>query len=341
MKPIMLMQLPFACLVCWAVLGNAQPAGAQVPDKKPELLSVVKIWDEGNHNAFTDLIRFKGAWYCSFREGLGHVGGDGQIRILTSDDGGTWVSAALIGEEGVDLRDPKLSVTPDGRLMVVAGGSYYDGKTLTGRQPRVMFSRDGREWTAPAKTAGEGDWLWRVTWHEGTAYGVAYRGPVANEDEWPVRLMSSGDGLEWRTVTEFEVDGRPNETTLRFLPSGRMVALVRREAGNKHPWIGHSDPPYTEWTWHETDYYGIGGPNFIVLPDGAMWAGGRYHPGGGARTAVARMTLDSYRPALMLPSGGDTSYPGFVWHGGLLWMSYYSSHEGKTSIYLARIRLPE
>jgi hypothetical protein len=32
--------------------------------------------------------------------------------------------------------------------------------------------------------------------------------------------------------------------------------------------------------------------------------------------------------------GGDTSYPGLVWHDGLLWISYYSSHEGKTNIYL-------
>ena len=41
-----------------------------------------------------------------------------------------------------------------------------------------------------------------------------------------------------------------------------------------------------------------------------------------------------------LPSGGDNSYPGLVWHGGQLWVSYYSSHEGKTSIYLARVEVP-
>jgi hypothetical protein len=29
----------------------------------------VKIWDKGRHNAFTDLIRFKGKFYCTFREG--------------------------------------------------------------------------------------------------------------------------------------------------------------------------------------------------------------------------------------------------------------------------------
>jgi hypothetical protein len=29
-----------------------------------------------------------------------------------------------------------------------------------------------------------------------------------------------------------------------------------------------------------------------------------------------------------------------VWHEGLLWLSYYSSHEEKTSIYLAKVALP-
>ena len=55
--------------------------------------------------------------------------------------------------------------------------------------------------------------------------------------------------------------------------------------------------------------------------------------------------LDPDKPALTeslrLPSGGDTSYAGLVWHDKLLWISYYSSHEGKTAIYLARVRIGE
>src|SRR6478736_10074439 len=113
---------------------------------EPELLSVRKIWDQGGHNAFTDLIRFQDKWFCSFREADGHVGGDGKLRILESPDGETWKSAALLAETGIDLRDPKLSITPDGRLMVVAGGSVYGGtKKLQGGQPRVSFSKDGHE----------------------------------------------------------------------------------------------------------------------------------------------------------------------------------------------------
>ena len=310
-------------------------AGAQQEPAAPEIVSLEKIWDAGDHNAFTDLIRFNDVWFCTFREAQGHVKGDGKIRVIKSADGTAWESAALISEEGIDLRDPKTSITPDGRLMIVAGGSVYDGEELKGRRPRVLFSANGADWTAPQPVVGDWDWLWRVTWHDGRAYGVAYN--IQAADEWRLTLYASGDGVHFEPVTKLEVGGQPNETTLRFMPTGEMVALVRREAGNKMGWIGVSRPPYTDWEWNETGHQ-LGGPNFIVLPDGAIWAGHRSYPGG-AKTVLSRMTLNSLEPALTLPSGGDTSYPGFVWHDGLLWMSYYASHEGKTSVYLAKIRM--
>lgn len=36
-------------------------------------VKIEKIWDNGKHNAFTSLIKFKDAYYCSFREGDSHV----------------------------------------------------------------------------------------------------------------------------------------------------------------------------------------------------------------------------------------------------------------------------
>ena len=77
-----------------------------------------KIWDAGEHNAFTDLVHFKGSWFCTFREAEGHVGGDGKSRVLGSKNGQKWESLALIAEAGIDLRDPKFSLTPDKRLMI-------------------------------------------------------------------------------------------------------------------------------------------------------------------------------------------------------------------------------
>ena len=74
--------------------------------EKPTLLEARKIWDRGAHNAFTDLVRHRGRWYCVFREAKGHVSPDGKIRVLTSSDGTKWTSAALLTRAKSDLRDP-------------------------------------------------------------------------------------------------------------------------------------------------------------------------------------------------------------------------------------------
>ena len=87
---------------------------AASPIEAPQLVSVKKIWDGAPHNAFTDLKRFSGQWFCTFREADGHVRGNGRIRVITSTDGESWESAALLSEDGIDLRDPKLSVSPPG-----------------------------------------------------------------------------------------------------------------------------------------------------------------------------------------------------------------------------------
>ena len=322
------------------ILGLLLFAAAHAPqaDAPPTLIKVTRIWDAGAHNAFTDLIRWHDRWFCSFRESDAHIGGNGRIRVLTSADGDTWTSAALIAEAGIDLRDPKMSIRPDGSLMIVAGGSVYDGTIYKGRQPRVLFSSDGRDWSVPQRVLAEGDWLWRVTWHDGTAYGVTYRTRPGDPKEWMTALVSSRDGRTFQEIAAFDVPGRPNETTLRVMPDGEMIALMRREGDTRAAWLGRSRAPYTRWAWTPTTH-AVGGPNFIRLPDGALLASGRESSSGSPKTVLARLSLDGvYEPVLTLPSGGDTSYAGMVWHDGVLWVSYYSSHEEKTAIYLARVR---
>lgn len=301
----------------------------------PEIVSLARVWDRAPHCAFTDLLLHGGAWWLTFREAADHGASVGALRVLHSADGLAWESAAWIEEPGVDLRDPKLSVMPDGRLLLSTCGALYDaaGQYRT-RCPRVAFSADGRTWTAPKRVLAEDHWLWRVTWHEGVGYGVSKLG----EGSQPRRafLYRTGDGLAWEWLTELLLPHdtwTASETTLRFLPDGELVALIRPN------WIGRSRPPYRDWTFTELAER-LGGPNFLRVPDGTLWAAARGRgPGGQPATVLSRMTPTSYEPVLCLPSGGDCSYPGLVWHEGLLWVSYYSSHEGQARIYLARLRL--
>lgn len=313
----------------------------------PILVFTQKIWDLAPHCALTDLALFRGKWFCVFRESNTHAGGnDGIIRLITSSDTVTWKSVQKWEEPGVDLRDPKLSITPEGNLMLLVGGSIYKNGKYRSCQTRVSFSKDAKTWSPLTPILVENDWLWRATWHEGKAYGAAYRmtDPTDRHKEWLLTLYESDDGINYRLVTDLMIPGQPNETTLRFTQRGEMVALVRREMPNHdEAWIGISVPPYVDWRWTPTGRF-FGGPNFIILPNGTMWAAGRYtfaSPYGGIDNTVVTSLNDLLRgPFLVLPSSGDTSYPGMVLHDDFLWISYYSSHEGKTAVYFAKLKLP-
>ena len=82
----------------------------------------------------------------------------------------------------------------------------------------------------------------------------------------------------------------------------------------------------------------------IQLPGGEMIASVRLYQDESlkpVRTSICKVDTQagSITELLTLPSGGDTSYSGLVYLDGILWVSYYSSHEGKTSIYLAKVRM--
>jgi hypothetical protein len=298
-------------------------------------VSVRKIWDAAPHNAFTDLVRFDGRWFCTFREGKAHVSPDGALRVITSGDGDEWLSAALVKSSAGDLRDPKLTVTPDNRLMLTAAMATGDGENK-GHQSLVWFSDDGRKWGESVDIGDRDFWLWRTSWHRGVAYSVGYG--CRPDLRW-VRLYKSSEGKQFETLKDKLYDaGEPNETSLVFLPDDRCLCLLRRDGQPSSALLGVASPPYTDWRWKDLRKR-IGGPHMIRLPDNKLVAAVRLLEGG-ARTSLCWLEPEAgtLTELLKLPSGGDTSYAGLVWHDDFLWVSYYSSHEGKSSIYLAKVR---
>lgn len=309
-----------------------------------DVLEVKKIWDKAPHNAFTDLVRWNDTFYCAFREGRGHVSTDGKIRILESKDGDGWESAALIFLSGYDLRDAHLSVTPDNRLMLIGGAApRKEDKKSAPTGSFVSFSKNGKQWTKPQIVVEPGRWLWCVTWHEGKAYGVSYT--AGSEDNY-LDLLVSADGVHYEThVGRLFEQGRPSEVTLRFGTDGTCYALVRRDRlgdESTSAILGISKPDYTQWQWKDlgSEFNRFGGPNFIRIPGGHWIAAGRMYDGS-SYTGLAYLDVKkgTMTKLTKLPSGRDNSYPGLVWHNDTLYVSYYSGHEGKTSIYLAKVKI--
>ena len=77
------------------------------------------------------------------------------------------------------------------------------------------------------------------------------------------------------------------------------------------------------------------------MPEGRLLAAVRVRSGSGDERKTVLGWIDPeksvFEECLVLPSGGDTSYAGMVLHNGILNLSYYSSHEGKTAIYFAQV----
>ncbi len=296
------------------------------------MVEVQRLRGMAPHNAFTDLIRFKGRWYCSFREGQTHVSPDGAIRLLSSADGARWDSAALISSPAGDLRDPKLSVTPDNMLMLSAAIAFPPA-SATRHQSVTWFSSDGRTWGEPLEIGDPNIWLWRVVWHQRRAYGIGYGTGVA-------RLYTSRDGMRYETLVEKLYDlGSPSEGTLVFTGESTALCLLRRDAQDANALLGRAQAPYRAWTWQDLGVR-IGGPQMLRLEDGRIIVAGRLYDGK-LRTALCWLDPPTGKLTefLALPSGGETGYPGLVFHDGLLWVSYYSSHEGKASVYIAKVAL--
>ncbi|WP_435209622.1 exo-alpha-sialidase [Micromonospora sp. bgisy143] len=297
-----------------------------------EVVAVHRIGDSAPHSAFTDLVRHARTWFCAFREARNHLSDDGVIRVLTSTDGRAWSAAAVLAATGVDLRDPRFVARPDGRLQLLAAARTGTFTTVS------WLSDDGHAWSGPTPVGEPDVWVWQAAWHGDAMYGVAY----ATRDPRFARLYRSVDGLDLRpwVPTLFE-GGYPNESGLAFAPDGTAHCLLRRDGDSATAQLGRAGPPYREWTWTDLGVR-VGGPALRRLPDGRLIAGVRLLDGD-IRTAIC--AVDPERGTLTelvtLPSGGDTSYPGLVWHDDRLWVSYYSSHEERTCVYLAEVSLAE
>ena len=206
------------------LIGCASCASAGAVTAK--LLEVRRIWDKARHNAFTDLIRFKGRWHCAFREGKGHVCDTGKLRVITSADGQEWASVALMSWEGGDVRDAKLSITADGRLML--SGAVRLIKPVKGQvhQSVSWLSADGKTWSEPNRIGDPNVWMWSATWHKGVGYSIGY----STRGKRFIRLYHTRDGESWEALADDVFPGGTyaNETSLVFTPDNTCLCLLRR-----------------------------------------------------------------------------------------------------------------
>ena len=301
-----------------------------------------KIGNKAEHNAFVDLCEFKQHLFCCYREAGDHISADGTICILTLDTQGQTLHTSRITIPETDLRDPKITITPDGSLLLIAYARHtsLDNKTIATRN-LTWLSQTGRSWSAAKEFAERGWWLWRVRWHKKQAYGFAY-----NRKQNTIHLYSGDPRENFQLLQPFALSldkhkkGYPNESDLIF-DNNNAFALVRRDADSCTAQLGHSEFPYKKWHWTDLGLY-IGGPIMLNLGKNSALVAGRIIKRGQLVTGILKMNLlnGDLQELLVLPSAGDNGYPGLVLKGNMLYISYYSSHEdNKSCVYLAEIHI--
>jgi hypothetical protein len=311
-----------------------------------------KIGSKAEHNAFVDLCEFNQTLFCCYREAENHISAEGRICILTLDKMGKVCTVNRLQMTNVDLRDPKLSITPDGQLLLIAYARETDqnNRTLSARN-LCWVSQTGNSWSSHREFADRGWWCWRVRWHKDQAYGFAY-----NRNQNAIHLYSGDPRRSFHRHQPNALSlqkhnkGYPNESDLLF-DNDKAYAIVRRDADSYSAQLGHSTFPYKKWVWIDLGRY-IGGPVMLRLDDNFAFVAGRIVKHGRLVTGLLKMNLSNgnLQELLILPSAGDNSYPGLVLKKRVLekgtleedtlYVSYYSSHEdNKSCVYLAEINL--
>ncbi len=332
------------------------PAG---PLPEVRVANIRRVFHNGEHNAFTDLVRFGGKFYLAFRSCPdGHmVHPTASIIILSSMDAQQWKQVHRFSVAKRDTRDPHFLVFKD--TLFVYTGTWYCGETspkskdydLNQHLGYAAWSKDGAQWHSPILLEGTfGHYIWRAGTFDGKAYLCGRRKKdfaVTPRGEGPLvesAMLESDDGLIWRTRTLFqEVNG--DETAFQFEPDGSIFALGRRGSANAQ--LLRSKKPYTQWERKDLDRY-IGGP-LLTRWGGRHVVGGRKIVGDkGPKTSLCWLANDQLHEFAELPSGGDNSYPGFVEISPTrALVSWYSSHEKDakgqvmTAIYLADLEIVE
>ena len=313
-----------------------------------KIASVHKLVDDGNHNAFTDLVTFKGYYYLTYRSSpFGHmIYPDTQIVVMRSKDGIDWQEVVRLHLEGIDLRDPHFLNTGD-RLFIYSGAwpvkiGHPNFKDHVNIASAMTYSDDGVNWTPPFLIPGsEGYYFWRTAYYNNTCYITAKHcvrpEQSSNPESHRCVILSSMDGKKWNLVSTIAtVNG--DETALLFDNSGNLIAFARNRVPEDFAALYQATAPYTTWSKTEMNY-NIGGPLLFKVGDRLFVSGRRVKSGESKVTAIYSLSDGILTEITVLPSGGDNSYPGFVkLSEGRGLLSYYSSHESKpstSSIYLA------
>lgn len=277
-----------------------------------------EIINSKHHLAFTDLIKYNGAWYVAFRFSDGHVATNfGHIIIAKSENLERWESEQIYTQNNYDLRDPKLFIK-DSVLCIHFHSATINPYAESRNDYIAKYDLENNRWGKAIKinkNTNEKSWFWRLTEHNNKVYTIAYRGGE------PLKLFISNNGTDFNEQFRFEnIQGRASETTLRF-DKDTVYALIRREG--EGALLGKSSvSDMTQWTFIDFPWVSMGGPNFLIYKDKLLITG---RINGQPKLYSYSLNSNTLTQIGSLPGGfNETGYCGMFLEEDILYLAYYT-----------------
>jgi len=326
------MKIVGAGMLLAGISGVILTAAAETAELQPVKPRVVRaLVADGQHNAFTAMVRWKDQYWLAFRKGQAHNSSMADVILLRSVDAENWAQARVVDLQADD-RDPQFLATPRRLFLYVPG---MQGGRCTSY---ATCTEDGTAWTAPRPVYEPLFILWKPLARGNRYYATAHRKAEGKEGGKvrEVHLITSVNGMDWEKVSTIRAGNWESETTLHFESDTRLLAFLRQKYSTPG-YILESSAPFTEWAQRPAGVHLSG--HIACTFDGKTYVLSRTMAREGNGTMIYLWMDDKLQPYCALPSGGDCSYPAAVPIDREMLVSYYSSHEGSTNIYLARVPL--
>lgn len=289
------------------------------------------VFNQDSHVAFTTLKKWKGNLYLAFREGCGHhatLTNKGKIRVMKKEDG-YWRTEAVFSDENIDLRDP---------ILLEWKGDLYM-YTVNGYFSRLI----DQKWTSLCPIIHDVNHpigIWKIRKYRDTLYGIGYR-----NGKWPV-LLSSIDGISWKSVEEFQIGGNASEGDLLFLKDSLFVCLrIDTPVGSNSVW-GRAKYPFDDFEW-DLMKISVASPELCYdsISKRILLAGREYDFGRKDRDSInvslfALNVSGMAKRLVVFNTGrlGDKGYPSFcLLDDESILVSYYTGTTRKSVIRIASL----
>ncbi len=296
-------------------------------------LEVRTVFANGKHNAFTAMRRFKGDLWLAFRSGDAHNSPTADVLVLRSKDGKDWQQVHTF-DVAKDDRDPQMVVTEQRLFLYCPAMSGKDCDTW------LSYTDDGATWSAPQKVYEPQFILWKPCVHDGVFYAAAHKKDEGSSGKGrEVHFVRSMDGVKWEKVSTIRAGNWESETTLFFDDKHHCTAFLRQKYGTPQAQIFEADPPYATWNSRPADVPHFSGHSVHTFRGVTYLLSRSVGPAKTYGAMIYTFANGKLAPYCQLPAGGDCAYLEAVEDGANMLVSYYSTHEGSTNIYLAVVPL--